>query len=587
MKLSDRSKKVHISIAVLIGVMFFALSFTIYLSQIKSIEANEKLNIAQTYLVIQDTVEFTMLDNISLIRGLAAYIEMNSTYDDEEMQKLLSILYDDRLEEVRNVGIIDDTVLRWVYPLEGNEAVIGVDLAKVEGQSEGIIAVKTSLKSLMFGPVDLVQGGKGFIIRIPIMKEDQFWGMASVVLNADYFFGLLEDFEMNQHVNLLLTHAGNEDDIIYGDHEVLFENPVSFNANESDVFFWDVYIVPEDGWHDSSRYTLWIVLILSVISLYIMRRVYVAFSDFAHMSEDRDSKTKLSETDPFTGISNRGHLNQCMLDEILRSDRSEQSLSMIYFDLDHFKGINDTYGHAQGDAVLLSVVSAVASVIRANDLFARWGGDEFVILLPYTDLKGAESVAEKIRECISGLTFEQGFKISASIGVAERVQLEFMESWFKRVDQALYSSKRMGRDRVTLSDHFEDKILRKIIWLDKWNSGIEEIDKAHYHASELCNNLVISSFDDENYDETIRLAGELLKDIQDHFAFEIAYLESVNYPEVKQHEAIHQRLYTSTEDLYEKLLNRIISTEELLTYLRDVVVVGHLVNVDQNYRAYL
>ena len=587
MKVLRKGDKLNLGISISIGVLFFIIGISIYFTQLRALDSRARLEIAEKYLTIQQRVEYLLIDNVSLIRGLTAYVEMNDDYRNEEVMELLEILYADRLEEVRNVGIVQDTTMRWVYPLEGNETVLGVDLAKIEGQKDGVLAVKNTLETKMFGPVDLVQGGQGFIIRIPILKEDRYWGLGSVVLNADYIFEIIRNFEETQNVSILVTYPNTETNIIYGEESILMESPIKFSAKESNVFLWDMYIIPKDGWFNSTIYTLIIFVLMFILSVYVSRKIYGILSDFVSMEIHRDEMVKISNTDPFTGIANRGFLNQFIIDEIIRSDRTLQSISMIYFDLDYFKYINDTYGHAQGDAVLTAVVGAVNSVIRINDFFARWGGDEFVVLLPHTDLSGAATVAEKVRYAIENLKFEHGYKITASLGVSERVHLEFAESWFKRTDKALYKSKNLGRNRVTSSNHFNENILRKIIWLDKWNCGIYEIDSAHLHATELCNELVISSFDEDRYDITVRLAGELLKDIGSHFSYEVKYLKQIHYPDALNHEAIHNNLLSLTEALYLKLIEKKVSSEELLTFLRDSVVVGHLVNVDQRYREYM
>jgi diguanylate cyclase (GGDEF)-like protein/hemerythrin-like metal-binding protein len=548
---------------------------------------NEHIVVAEKYLTIQQSVEYMMMDNVNLIKGLGAYIQMNDTYEDDEIEELLRILYDDRLDEVRNVGVIEDTTVKWVYPLKGNEGIIGVDLAAIPDQAKGVLKVKNNLETGMYGPIELVQGGRGFVVRIPIEKNDVYWGMGSVVLNADHAFQFLADFEAAHHVKILITHMDSPTDVIYGDPAIMNDKPMRFGA-DTNALLWDTYMVPKDGWPNNQAIWYFLTFVFLVATGLISHRIYAWLTRYTTVMGDNVQMRMLSNTDTFTGIYNKGYFNLCVKDEITRSDRSENPISMIYFDLDHFKEINDTYGHARGDEVLLGVVALVKENIRANDIFARWGGDEFIVLLPYTNLAGARVVAEKIKRAIEGMTHEGGECVTASIGVSERAHMEFWESWFRRTDEALYQAKVNGRNQYAISNHqHNSRIMKRIVWLQVWDCGVPEIDKAHRDLTVYCNELVMSSFDSSNIDETIRLAGQLLDETKHHFEMEIGYLREKGYPQVEAHAILHKSLYQSTKKLYEGLVKHEYDSVELLNYLKDQVIIGHLVNADQHYRQYL
>jgi diguanylate cyclase (GGDEF)-like protein len=117
--------------------------------------------------------------------------------------------------------------------------------------------------------------------------------------------------------------------------------------------------------------------------------------------------------------------------------------------LDNFKKINDFYGHAVGDEVLKKVAEKVRKHLRKTDLFVRWGGEEFAVILPYTDLKGAAKVAEKLRKAIEDLKFDQPYlKVTASFGVTELKPGENLVEALGRADKALYAAKRKGKNRI-------------------------------------------------------------------------------------------------------------------------------------------
>jgi diguanylate cyclase (GGDEF)-like protein len=165
----------------------------------------------------------------------------------------------------------------------------------------------------------------------------------------------------------------------------------------------------------------------------------------------------LSITDPLTGIYNRGYLNERLPQEIKRSIRYKRALSLILCDLDHFKLVNDQYGHVAVDTVLKGFVNGVVASIRDQiDWTARYGGEEFLIVLPETDFTGAMHLAERLRKVVSQTPFQiddQEIQISASFGVsgfspeALNANLTVIDM-LKRVDKYLYQAKEGGRNRV-------------------------------------------------------------------------------------------------------------------------------------------
>ena len=166
-------------------------------------------------------------------------------------------------------------------------------------------------------------------------------------------------------------------------------------------------------------------------------------------------------TDVLTGWHNRRYLQARLREEIARARREQRGLVCMMLDIDHFKRINDGWGHAAGDAVLREVAQRVESQVRASDVAVRYGGEEFVILLPNTDTNDALYLAERIRKAVSSEPCElpdgRGVDITLSIGIAGLVPGEIDddlktagESLIARADVALYSAKARGRDRVAL-----------------------------------------------------------------------------------------------------------------------------------------
>lgn len=156
----------------------------------------------------------------------------------------------------------------------------------------------------------------------------------------------------------------------------------------------------------------------------------------------------LSYHDQLTGLYNRQFLNSIIDDEMTRSDRFEQTLSMCIMDLDRFKKVNDTWGHPVGDELLKVTADLAANNKRNTDVLFRFGGEEFVILMPGTNLAGAIEVSENVRQAIEHNDHPIAGKQTVSIGVAERLKHESFYDWYKRTDEALYQAKHNGRNQV-------------------------------------------------------------------------------------------------------------------------------------------
>ncbi len=163
----------------------------------------------------------------------------------------------------------------------------------------------------------------------------------------------------------------------------------------------------------------------------------------------------LATTDMLTEIYNRRKMYEILEHEYTRAKRYGTDLSVIMFDIDYFKKINDTHGHDVGDYVLKTVAKTVKKVIREVDYFGRWGGEEFLIILPQTNLDGAFKAAEKIREVVENIGFGKIGKITASFGVSTYIKEldNSPDELIKSADIALYDAKRKGRNRVSVFNY--------------------------------------------------------------------------------------------------------------------------------------
>jgi len=157
-------------------------------------------------------------------------------------------------------------------------------------------------------------------------------------------------------------------------------------------------------------------------------------------------------TDELTKLPNRRALAQHYVQEMHRSRRYHKSIAFMMIDLDHFKQVNDNYGHLSGDAVLAQVASILKAAARESDVCARYGGEEFGIVLHETTEQGAKVLAERIRAKVEAATFPGGVKLTISIGVAATAEPALFTSLMERADQALYAAKQGGRNQVRVAD---------------------------------------------------------------------------------------------------------------------------------------
>ena len=184
----------------------------------------------------------------------------------------------------------------------------------------------------------------------------------------------------------------------------------------------------------------------------VLAFVGVAVRNVQLLAESKDDSVR----DSLTRWFNRGYAIEVLRNDLRRAARTRQAPSVVMFDLDGFKTLNDTRGHLQGDTTLQTVARTIDGMLRGSDLRCRYGGDEFLVLLPETPVNGAAQVAEHIREAITSLnlsTGRPGEPLTCSIGVATAQAGELEpEHLIERADAALYKAKREGRNRVVVDE---------------------------------------------------------------------------------------------------------------------------------------
>jgi diguanylate cyclase (GGDEF)-like protein len=173
----------------------------------------------------------------------------------------------------------------------------------------------------------------------------------------------------------------------------------------------------------------------------------VMLNMYAYWRERHDAVEHMAHTDALTRLSNRRWM-QTLLEQTLAREEKYKHFAVLLLDLDYFKKINDHYGHSVGDEVLRDVGLRLSGVLRRNDMLARWGGEEFLVLANHTDITQAQMLAQRLGEVIREVPFVQGIRVTLSVGVTCYTTGDTLSSLLNRADTALYRAKSAGRDRL-------------------------------------------------------------------------------------------------------------------------------------------
>ena len=327
-----------------------------------------------------------------------------------------------------------------------------------------------------------------------------------------------------------------------------------------------------------------ILLSLSVAlwQMYSQRRMTLA------LKEKQAQLEYTSQHDNLTGLFNRHFLQSVVEKEIAYADRYGTPLSMILFDLDHFKKVNDTWGHPIGDSVLKKTAEIAKGLVRESDIVARIGGEEFIIILPNKDDSDSLVVAERIRMALEKNKHNLVGQVTASFGVVRRTRSEPFLRCYRRLDEALYRAKQEGRNRVVEATNRIDSLMAfaKLEWQDKYESGNLGIDHQHRKLVEAGNQLIDVSTSGADFEDVIKILEKLMEDISQHFKYEEKVLQEIGYPYYEEHKQIHQALVKKVFDLKEDYLNGQSAPADFFSLIVDDFIIGHMFKEDIKFFAY-
>lgn len=331
------------------------------------------------------------------------------------------------------------------------------------------------------------------------------------------------------------------------------------------------------------------------ILLYAIRGFYqrekaamVSFYDITIQKRAEDALKNLVMRDELTGLYNRHFLNRIIENEMQRAQRYEIPLSVYIMDLDHFKRVNDKWGHPVGDTVLKMASDVLLGCTRMSDYVIRIGGEEFVVLMPYTNLEGARQAAEKVRLELEARVHPIIGRITASFGVAERKRDEDYHDLYKRMDDALYQAKESGRNRVVCSDTEGEGGTAFILnWNNNWNSGEKKIDEQHRELFRLTSKFMGNSLLPTDKKMAVAQLDRILEHVKEHFEYEEEILKKAGYEAVSSHAALHKHLLERGTEIRNSVANDNADFSTAIIFLFDEIIVGHLLRDDIEYFSHI
>ncbi|NTW70820.1 MAG: diguanylate cyclase [Eubacteriaceae bacterium] len=292
--------------------------------------------------------------------------------------------------------------------------------------------------------------------------------------------------------------------------------------------------------------------------------------------------------DQLTRINNRYYFDRRIIEEAERSDRYKVPLSLILIDLDNFKRVNDQWGHHKGDEVLKKTAALIKGKIRCADIFARWGGEEFAILMPHTSIDGAKLLAEKLRLTLAEYSHPDAGCVSASFGVGERLWGEKPKLLFKRVDKALYHAKKQGRNRVILSEESISPFASMHIdWKSEWVSGNLIIDSQHKEMIEMTNQLIYIAMTEIKTENFTSKLYQFLDHASKHFNEELEIIKQTGFKDTWRHEIEHEKIMEKALRLKDSLLADEVKPSVFFSFVVDELVAGHILKEDMLFYPYL
>jgi diguanylate cyclase (GGDEF)-like protein len=377
---------------------------------------------------IQSEVENVFNNALTVSDGYFSYVESNINCTKEESETFLDYLLSYQNTYIKNIALLEDTTIKYNYPYEENQTSIGVDLSTIPSQKEDVLTVKNSLRPLFVGPTELVQGGNAYILRLPVLDDDDaYWGQISVVIDADLFEALILRNSLTDGIDFrIYDNFSNKQILEFGTPNS--ENLHVTNNYTNEYFFWTITV------YESSNTTHFYQTLFPRLIGYIIILLlgYLFYRDLLIKNQEilnskHDSLTSLFNRSKFIEDYNNGQINNCLI---------------AFIDVNKFKLLNDTLGHLFGDWCLIQLSNHFKKLPNINAY--RMGGDEFVLTstIPMT-IDKFKNLIHTTKFTFYSNEFKQNVDIEISLGILESVSENIsLESLLVYLDYAMYDAKK-------------------------------------------------------------------------------------------------------------------------------------------------
>jgi len=434
-------KKFYLIRSIAASIVIFSCTIILLVSLINARESNlmheRNLKSLQTVSNMADYVRYSIETRLMILKGYEVYVMTDpGVTEDFTLEYLKNLVNGDPL--IRNIGIIKDTTIIFNYPKETNIKAIGVDLATVPNQRDAILKVKESLEPVFLGPVDLVQGGRGFIARTPIVVDGVYWGQISIVLRADEIEKMFLDYATERNLKIAMFNGSPEEkNLIIGNADILKQQPIFNTISIMETEYTIAAIESVPAFSAGSRGVS--------LSLAIAAALLMAWLTYYVLMKNAQIKFQAS-IDSLTNVHNRSYLDFFIKGLFGREKVNLKRIGIVEMDIDDFKSINDNYGHQAGDAALKIIASSLQALCRKTETIFRMGGDEFLII--FNDIGSQESfdiIMDRILKGLPRVLHYRGHDIPLSMSFGSALfpeDGEHFEELFRHADRQMYENKK-------------------------------------------------------------------------------------------------------------------------------------------------
>ena len=440
-----RASRLHAFLAAAATLLIvLGLGELILRTQAADRESERRLDTVSRAAALRAKVERELNSVLYLSSGLGSYLTVRrDSLQSKEVTDILAVLHRSS-RHIRNFGIAVGYRLTYVYPAKGNEQAIGLYYPDQPTQWPVISKIVASRQAALAGPIDLIQGGRGIIYRVPLYIDDRYWGLLSTTIDTDSFFDAIEDEVRDERYGFALRGkdgTGLRGEHIWGDI-ALFDKPDTV-VQEIDV--------PGGRWAlavtaDADRYPRGADLVIRLLSGALGS--LIAWMLYA-LIRSRSELARRAMYDDLTGLPNRNLLEDRAEMAFARQHRTpEQLCAVLFIDLDGFKDINDEFGHKAGDEVLKETAVRAKAAVRSHDTVARWGGDEFIILIEDIAADQIETFTARLRVRLEAPIEFEGRRLAVGISMGLAIHPETggdLDDTLKIADQRMYEDKESRR----------------------------------------------------------------------------------------------------------------------------------------------